>query len=103
MAVQLSLSITVFVMQKFHLTCTRILCILDKFLPKKEQNKTKTNTDNYMQTLNSVKWDDAKNCLTKKAKIPDWSSYFPAVCLRGLNGKHKWGGRGGGYRISALP
>ena len=42
-----------------------------------------------MQTLNSVKWDDAKNCLTKKAKIPDWSSYFPAVCLRGLNGKQE--------------
>ena len=41
LAVQLFLSITVFVMQKFHSTCTRILCILDKFLPKKEQKQNK--------------------------------------------------------------
>ena len=70
---------------------------------KRNKNKTKTNTGNYKQALNSVKWDDAKNYLTKKAKIPDWSSYFPAVCLRDLNSKHKWGGRGGGYRIFPLP
>ena len=38
LALQLFLSITVFVMQKFHFTCTRILCILDDFL-RKQTNK----------------------------------------------------------------
>lgn len=38
-AVQFFCSITAFVMQKFHLTCTCILCILDEFLNTKWNSK----------------------------------------------------------------